>query len=526
MSGSKKSINGLSIFKVLYSSYKAGLCCLLLMAINFAVSAQSLIAINNEKLIICPTQVGDISQPTFLEADCKAIRFNEIDPQNTDFWLKAELDVPADYLAQKQPSALYVFGKMSSTVYFNSELLGTNGTPSPYAKNEYVGNMDANFYVPPELIKVGKNQVVAYVSSHHGLLTLKQPVHFIGLGEFGDTKRYFKQNLLVSLILFGALIIGAIYLAALTFHSTEKKSPALLCFMAIIASGQLFAESARGLINYSYPMHDFRLIVIVVLAFIFGQSLVLYSLYKNQQSIKKRWLLASIIMTLSAVWWLDGYDIKTAICIMIPVIFSLILAFKKYQQHSSQSHLINLVIYGVFTIIIVATVQVFHAMYFYYLLTIMMAFLMVRQAHELGKEQLKRQQEQQQLAKLQFKLDQLAQQHTPSKLTISSAGKTDLLATESILYCKAAGDYVDIFLSDHQHSLYSGSLKSLEGQLPSTFLKVHRSYIVNLDHIVAIKSNKPEEGSGAILLLSDDSEVPVSRRILPTVRNAVRNPPL
>lgn len=110
-------------------------------------------------------------------------------------------------------------------------------------------------------------------------------------------------------------------------------------------------------------------------------------------------------------------------------------------------------------------------------------------------------------------------------MKISSAGKTELLPTETIIYCKAAGDYVEIHLKNQQQSLYSGSLKSIERQLPNTFLKVHRSYVVNLDYILSIKKSKASgassTSSSGFLVLQNGEEVPVSRRILPRVRGVI-----
>nr|WP_196139578.1 LytTR family DNA-binding domain-containing protein [Aliikangiella sp. G2MR2-5] len=86
-----------------------------------------------------------------------------------------------------------------------------------------------------------------------------------------------------------------------------------------------------------------------------------------------------------------------------------------------------------------------------------------------------------------------------------------------IFYCKASGDYVELYLKDKQMKLFSGSLKKLESELPSTFLRVHRSYLVNLDQVQSLIS----EAGGGNLIMSNDEQVPVSRRLMPSVRSAV-----
>jgi DNA-binding LytR/AlgR family response regulator len=177
------------------------------------------------------------------------------------------------------------------------------------------------------------------------------------------------------------------------------------------------------------------------------------------------------------------------------------------------------VVYATFNLTIILTFNAFHSLMFYYIITAMMAYLFVKQANELINQQNQRKDEQEQRIKLQLKLDQNQQQQQPSKLKLTGAGKTELLATDTISYCKAAGDYVEIHLNDQRQTLYSGSLKSLEEQLPSTFLKVHRSYLVNLDEVSSITSNA---GNG-FLQLANEQQVPVSRRVLPKVRGVLNS---
>jgi DNA-binding LytR/AlgR family response regulator len=66
--------------------------------------------------------------------------------------------------------------------------------------------------------------------------------------------------------------------------------------------------------------------------------------------------------------------------------------------------------------------------------------------------------------------------------------------------------------------LHGDSLSELEASLPATFVRVHRSHIVNTAHVRAMK----REASGVgVLVLSNGAEIPVSRRVLPKVRVAL-----
>ena len=61
------------------------------------------------------------------------------------------------------------------------------------------------------------------------------------------------------------------------------------------------------------------------------------------------------------------------------------------------------------------------------------------------------------------------------------------LKVSDILYMEARGDYVRINVSDQTYSIHS-SLKSVEEKLSkNTFLRVHRSFIINVSKIDTIE---------------------------------------
>lgn len=77
----------------------------------------------------------------------------------------------------------------------------------------------------------------------------------------------------------------------------------------------------------------------------------------------------------------------------------------------------------------------------------------------------------------------------PKSLFIKERGRHIRLNTDDILYFENVGDYVRIFVGKEQFLIYS-TLKNIAAKLPpNQFLRVHRSYIVNLDKIVDIEEN-------------------------------------
>jgi len=61
------------------------------------------------------------------------------------------------------------------------------------------------------------------------------------------------------------------------------------------------------------------------------------------------------------------------------------------------------------------------------------------------------------------------------------------LKVDSILYISSSGDYSELHLTDGKKGLTNKSMQEWENRLPEgTFCRVHRSTIINMDHVVKI----------------------------------------
>ena len=82
-----------------------------------------------------------------------------------------------------------------------------------------------------------------------------------------------------------------------------------------------------------------------------------------------------------------------------------------------------------------------------------------------------------------------------------------LVAINSIISCASDGNYTVFFMKDKQKLIISRPLKEVEEMLEDhLFLRVHNSYIVNLNEI-----SKYVKGEGGYLIMTDGSTVDVSR---------------
>ncbi|MGJ8591080.1 MAG: LytR/AlgR family response regulator transcription factor [Aquaticitalea sp.] len=92
------------------------------------------------------------------------------------------------------------------------------------------------------------------------------------------------------------------------------------------------------------------------------------------------------------------------------------------------------------------------------------------------------------------------------KITIPQQDGFEVINTADILFCKAEDNYTEIYLNTNKKKLVSKTLKYFEDALnDSSFARVHKSYLVNVNEIV-----KYVKGKGGSVVLSNGKEISVS----------------
>jgi DNA-binding LytR/AlgR family response regulator len=127
-------------------------------------------------------------------------------------------------------------------------------------------------------------------------------------------------------------------------------------------------------------------------------------------------------------------------------------------------------------------------------------------------------------ARLAQVVKRLSHRETPppvEKLPVVSGGQTVLLDWDEVHFARADGDYSRIHTYDRSY-LCTQSLRQLEAALPDRrFARIHRSYLVNLAKVAAVKRAGPER----LRLALDDrerTELDVARRQTKLVRERLR----
>jgi hypothetical protein len=103
----------------------------------------------------------------------------------------------------------------------------------------------------------------------------------------------------------------------------------------------------------------------------------------------------------------------------------------------------------------------------------------------------------------------------PERFLVRKVGAEFLVAARDIEWLEASENYVNLHVRGRAYPLRSTMTAIQERLDPQRFVRVHRSYIVNLDFLVQIE---PLETGDARLLLKDGTHVPCSRRYRQALR--------
>ena len=106
---------------------------------------------------------------------------------------------------------------------------------------------------------------------------------------------------------------------------------------------------------------------------------------------------------------------------------------------------------------------------------------------------------------MMFRNDFKNESINPLKIGIHDLKETIITDKDKIIYCKAESNYTRIYLLNKSF-LVTKALKYVESVLPKNiFIRIHRSYLVNINYISKIKHR-------STLFIGSNTELPIARR--------------
>lgn len=102
------------------------------------------------------------------------------------------------------------------------------------------------------------------------------------------------------------------------------------------------------------------------------------------------------------------------------------------------------------------------------------------------------------------------------EIFVKSGSKYNKIAVNDLLYCEKTGDYISLRTINGNSHIISTSLAQIEEKLPpDSFMKIHRSFIINLSLIRQITED-------SVMMQYFDKKIPVSRAHRQPLRNKMK----
>jgi len=486
-----------------------------LLAGLLATMAVELAAVEGP-LQVCPVLSGESHPPSdYDRPDCWSAGLYEIDIQDRMLWIRARLE-PAPY--ETSFLGVLISMKAASEVFLAGEMIGRNGLPGPDRETELPGRMDVVIPLDRSKLNAADRTLDLKVSSHHNWLRLRYPIHGLQLVDYPSQQDQTLRYYLPSLLPMGVFLLAVFYFGSLTLRSEDWSVPALLAALSALVMLQLLFEASRGLYAYAYPVQDLRLIGILVCSIGFGLCLAGVSV---KQFLERHRLMLMVLVVLAmtiAIVLTTSWDTRTALVLLMATSYAWIAAIIGWRKGRplAPAHIVAL------TLFLLANLYypdqfIDHG--FYLLAALFLVGLMVLQAISYGRERQGRIEQRQRADQLQQAIDQSRADREPQTLTVPGTGQVQTVRVDELIRVQGAGDYAALHLMDGRELLHNATLNELDTELPSNFLRVHRSHLVNTRCINRLE--RKESGTGT-LYLSNGQTVPVSRRIMPGVRRALR----
>lgn len=249
---------------------------------------------------------------------------NGIPQDNGQYWVQVKVDVFD--ASPREPLALFSSMLGSYEVYWNKELLASNGIVGVSADSETPGEIIHTAAIPQHLWTQGQHTIEYKVSNYFAPESLKQDYFFVQIAPHTSTTVYHLQSTMYPLVVLGALLLLGGFSMLLYFIYIKKVTFVLFSMLNFAFALLLIAESWKIIYGYSYDWHLVRLqgieiITLVISALIPGFFLSYFNT-KFIRSISIALIIALLLVVIST----DGYDQTSRYLLSTSIVFSWLVA--------------------------------------------------------------------------------------------------------------------------------------------------------------------------------------------------------
>lgn len=398
----------------------------------------------------------------------------------------------------QRPIGLALGGPFSAEVFWNEEKIGEKGTINELGA-EIAGPIDSIFFIPQRMLKPGTHRISIRLSSQHLVVNDASVFHHIWLTPYRENGRRDLRYYAVPLIILSALI-GLSFQSIRVGRNAGNSLHTGLGFFGFSVVVLLLAEISRALINYSYPYHELRGIFVWAGNLSAGLTL-LYLSGKVVDGKLPRIIQALTIVTLIASHFIaiKSGDVRLILDYLTlafaPVLVFSILLFKRHYSYLSTIPIFWL------TCVVASTLSFDAFLDSYQFIS---ALILIAGAWGWTYVETK------------GKHPETQEKTGSTHFIIKDAGKEQIIPVEQSFALRAEGNYTAILLSDGTSVLHQDRLGVVMDTHPIGFVRVHKSYAVNLNHVTQLKSSV---GSKYVMQMNNKETIPVSRYRVAEIRS-------
>lgn len=351
-------------------------------------------------------------------------------------------------------------------IYWDSVRIGQNGTASEHGTIQCYQHLDTS------QLSVGEHLVELHTRPSRMLYADKL---FAGV-ILGNLQRFSREPFVQFACI--AVVIGLLVMVWASLYVKEWHSEVLWLIGSIVL--YLALNYTKVFYNYPVHFHDWRLLLYGFTNVLLSTSLISYTLGQIGV-IKFKRLLLPVTLLLSLVFLIPQYDSLRLYILMVGQVISMTLLLANINR-------IKISFLLVIHIYLLVTLQFERGllMVIGYVLFALLEYV-------------------------ESILPQPVEMHVkepPEHLMATFGGNKKMVLLSEVVAIKGANNYTELILANQERYLCDQSLKQISENVPDYFLRIHKSYIVDLRRVDTIHTNR---AGGKVLTMKNQIEFPVGR---------------
>lgn len=391
----------------------------------------------------------------------------------------------------RRPVGLMMGGPFSAEVFWDGHKIGDKGIVGSTSSEETAGPIDFISFIPSEWLSPGEHEIRVRLSTQHLFASDDSVFHYIWLAPYRESGRRDLRYYAVPLIILSALML-------LSFQSFRIGRNAgndlhigigLYGFSIVVL---LLSEVSRALVNYPYPYHELRGLVGWVSNVTAGLTLFYACLKTTSGRLPIAVLsLGFLVAVLSYLIPMSSGDERLALDFML-LVLTPSLVFSYLALKGETSYLSTLPLFWLTCVVSNSlSTGLFLDSYQFIGSLILMggAWLWV-------------------YVEIKPSEQHQADVNKTASFIIQSTGQQKVIPVMGCYALKGEGNYTNLMLADGKTVLHQDGLGAIMETSPMDFVRVHKSYAINLKSVKGLKS---AAGSKYWVEMMNGQTIPVSR---------------